>query len=200
MKCEEAGEWFGIYQDLSEDSAERLAVDLHVQECNECMKEFCMWQESALLIQELPMNDEQQDEPIATEWVNQNVMNRIYSEQSWYLPTVRRTYSFSFAFRRRVAGILAALLALFVCGFLYTAFGHTSGLNGYGSGVMETANVFSSSHQIGDSVHLEVPVASLSDPIMLNVIPTMPEYWVALSLLGMIMILLILNWFSRIRS
>ncbi|MCD9021182.1 anti-sigma factor family protein [Cohnella silvisoli] len=200
MKCEEAGEWFGIYQDLPEDSAERIAVDLHVQECSECAEEFSMWEESALLIQELPMNDEQQEEPIASEWVNQNVMSRIYAEQSWYMPTVRRTYSFSFAFRRKVAGILAALLALFVCGFLYTAFGHVRGVNGDGTGVMDTANVFATSQQVGDSVHLEVPVASLSDPIMLNVTPAMPEYWVALSMLGMIMTLLILNWFSRVRT
>jgi hypothetical protein len=200
MKCEEAGEWFGNYQDLPEDSDERLAIDLHVSECSQCAEEFSMWEESALLIQELPLNDEQLEEPIATEWVNQNVMNRIYAEQSWYMPAVRRTYSFSFAFRRKVAGILAALLALFVCGFLYTLFGRVSGSNGDGSGVMETANAFATSHQFGDSPHFDVPVASLSDPLMLNVTPAMPEYWVALSMLGMIMTLLILNWFSRVRA
>jgi hypothetical protein len=200
MKCDEAGEWFGIYQDLPEDSAERLAVDLHVSECSQCAEEFSMWEESARLIQELPFNDEVQEEPMTSEWVNQNVMNRIYADKSWYMPAVRRTYSFSFAFRKRVAGILAALLALFVCGFLYSVFGRASGANGDGSGVMETANAFASSRQFGGSVHLDVPVASLSDPIMLNVTPAMPEYWVAFSMLGMIMILLILNWLSRVRS
>jgi hypothetical protein len=127
-------------------------------------------------------------------------MNRIYAEQSWYMPAVRRTYSFSFAFRRRVAGILAALLALFLCGFLYTVFGRASGANGSGYGVMETANASLSSHQFGDSFHLDVPSASLSDPYMLNVTPAMPEYWVAFSMLGIIMTLLILNWLSRVRS
>lgn len=198
MKCEEAGEWFGVYQDLPEDSAERLAVDLHVQECSECAEEFRMWKESAQLIQELPLNDEQQDEPIAYEWVNQNVMNRIYAEKSWYMPAVRRTYSFSFSFRRKVAGILAALFALFVCGFLYTAFGPVRGVNG--SGVMETANALTSSSKVSDGVHFEIPQASLIDPVMANISPAMPEYWVALSMLGMIMTLLILNWFSRVRT
>ena len=103
MKCEEAGEWFGIYRDLPEDSAERLAVDMHVRECAECSEEFKIWEESALLIQELPFDDVQEDEPVTTAWMNQNVMNRIYTEQSWYMPTVRRTYSFTFAFRRKVA-------------------------------------------------------------------------------------------------
>ncbi|TFE30013.1 anti-sigma factor family protein [Cohnella luojiensis] len=203
MKCEEAGEWFGIYRDLPEDSAERLAVDRHVRECTECAEEFRIWEESALLIQELPFDEVQEDEPVTTAWMNQNVMNRIYAEQSWYMPTVRRTYSFTFAFRRKVAGILAALLALFVCGFLYTAFGGIGGIGGANSkdtNVTDSANAFAASHQSGDSLYLEVPVASLSDPYMLHVSPAMPEYWIALSIVGMIMTLLILNWFSRVRA
>jgi hypothetical protein len=199
MKCEEAAEWFGVYPDLPEDSDERIAVDLHVRECSECAEEFSIWAESALLIQELPINDAMDNEPVSTAWMNQNVMNRIYTEQSWYMPAVRRTYSFSFAFRRKVAGILAALFALFVCGFLYAAFGRIGG-SGDDTALMDTANVFAASHQGGDSMHLEVPVASLSDPIMLTVSPATPEYWVALSIVGMIMTLLILNWFSRVRT
>jgi hypothetical protein len=199
MNCEETGEWFGVYRDLPEDSTERLAVDLHVKGCRECSEEFSMWEQSALLIHEFPIHDGGQEEFISSDWVNENVMNRIYTEQSWYMPAVRRTYSFSFAFRRKVAGILAALLAIFVCGFLYTSFGHVSGINGDGSNVMKTAE-FSVNHQFSDSEHLNIPLASISEPYMLNVTPAMPEYWVALSMLGMIMTLLILNWFSRVRS
>ncbi|WP_256757311.1 hypothetical protein [Cohnella sp. WQ 127256] len=197
MKCEEAGEWFGIYQDLPEDSDDRLAVDVHVQQCKECAEEFSMWEESALLIHEFPMDDVQEDQPVTSQWVNQNVMNRIYAEQNWFMPTVRRTYAFTFSFKKKVAGVLAALFALFVCGFLYAAFGQNSGSSG---SVSKSANAFAVSHQFGDSIHLDVPVASLSDPIMLNVSPAMPEYWVALSIVGMIMTLLIMNWFSRVRS
>jgi hypothetical protein len=200
MKCEEAGEWFGIYRDLPEDSAERLAVDEHVRECAECAEEFGIWEESALLIHELPFDDVQEDEPVTSAWMNQNVMNRIYAEQSWYMPTVRRTYSFTYAFRRKVAVILAALLALFVCGFLYTVFGGIGGAKSEATGIMDSANAFAASHQSADSPYLEIPVASLSDPIMLNVSPAMPEYWIALSIVGMIMTLLILNWFSRVRT
>ncbi|BBI33216.1 anti-sigma factor family protein [Cohnella abietis] len=198
MNCEEAGEWFGIYQDLPEYSDERLAVDRHVQQCAECAEEFRIWEESAQLIQDLPVIEIQDESPIALEWVNKNVMNRIYAEQSWYMPAVRRSYSFSFAFRRKVAVVLTALFALFVCGFIYTAFDRSGGSNG--SGHSETATAFSISHSFNDSVHLDVPVASLSDPIMLTVTPAMPEYWVALSIIGMIMTLLILNWFTRVRT
>ncbi|QMV44393.1 anti-sigma factor family protein [Cohnella cholangitidis] len=197
MKCEEAVEWFGIYRDLPGDSADRIAVDLHVQSCSECAEEFRMWEESAELIHELPFNEADTDnERVASAWLNQNVMNRIYAEQKWYMPTVRRTYSFSFGFRRKIALVLAAMFTLFVCGFLYTVFSPDGGVSNKRSG----ADAFAVSHQYGDSIHLDVPVASLSDPIMLNVSPAMPEYWVALSIVGMVMTLLILNWFSRVRS
>jgi len=197
MKCEEAAEWFGVYRDLPADSEERLAVDLHVRDCPNCAEEFRIWEESAELILELPADDVETDSPYSPQWVNQNVMTRIYAEQSWYLPAVRRTYSFSYTFRRNVAAILAGLLALFVCGFLYTSFDRA---DRDVSGVVDTASAFASSRSFSNSVHLEVPVASLSDPIMLHVNPVMPEYWVALSMLGMIMTLLILNWLSRVRS
>lgn len=198
MKCEEAAEWLGIYRDLPEDSADKLAVDLHVQSCQECEEEFRIWEESALLLHEMPLNDDGIDGPFSSVRVNQSVMNRIYSEESWYMPTTRRTYAFSFVFRKRVASVLAALLAVFICGFLYSVFG--SGMSAGGSDKLESANAFAASHQYGDSVHLDVPVASLSDPILLNVSPALPEYWIAFSIVGMIMTLLILNWFSRVRS
>lgn len=200
MRCDEAGEWFGIYWDLPEDAPERLAVDLHVQGCPNCAEEFRLWEESAAIIQELPDGELPIDDAVSAQWVNDNVMNRIYTEQSWYLPAVRRTYAFSYGFKRKVAGLLAALLAIFIGGFLYTTLGNHGGASPKASGVMETANAFSASHGFGASMHLEVPVASLSDPIMLSVSPAMPEYWIALSMIGIVMTLLILNWLSRVRA
>ncbi|RED58710.1 hypothetical protein [Cohnella phaseoli] len=198
MKCEEAAEWFGIYRDLPDDSADKFAIDLHVQSCKACEEEFRMWEESALLIHELPLDDEQDVVPISSAQINKNVMDRIYTEQSWYMPATRRTYAFSFLFKKRVAGVLAALLALFVCGFLYASFG--SGIIVDQAGGRESANAFAVSHQYGDDIRLDIPVASLSDPIILNVSPAVPEYWIAFSIVGMIMTLLILNWLSRVRS
>ncbi|MFC5467752.1 anti-sigma factor family protein [Cohnella suwonensis] len=200
MKCEEAGEWFGIYRDLPEHSEERLAVDLHVAGCPECAEEFRMWEESALLIQELPLSDADEEETVSSAWVNQNVMNRIYAEQSWFMPTVRHSYSFTFAFRKKIAGVLAAMFALFVGGFLYTIYDRVTDGGRASSDLLDSASLFSTSHQAGDNVHFDVPMASLSDPIMLNVSPAAPEYWIALSIVGMIMTLLILNWFSRVRT
>ncbi|MNW18862.1 hypothetical protein D3C71_2185930 [compost metagenome] len=48
--------------------------------------------------------------------------------------------------------------------------------------------------------YAEVPVASISDPFVLKVVPAFPQYYVALSLLGLVMALLTLNWLSRTRN
>lgn len=199
MRCDEAGEWFGVYWDLPQDAPERLAVDLHVRECPACAEEFRLWEESESMIQQLPDNERTFEEASSAQWVNDNVMNRIYAEQSWFLPPVRRTYAFSYAFKRKIAGLLAGLLAVFVCGFLYTTMG-TIGIDDGRSEVISSAGAFAANHSFGDGVHLEVPVASIGDPIMLYVSPATPEYWVALSMLGIVMTLLILNWLSRVRS
>ncbi|TJY44334.1 hypothetical protein E5161_02815 [Cohnella pontilimi] len=195
MKCEQISEWIAEYRDFPEDSHERLAVDLHIPGCAACAEEFRLWEESAELIRALSGADQLEDPNLPSRELNQSVMSRIYSEQSWYMPAIRRTYAFSFAFRRTVALLLAGLLAIFGSAFLYTAWNRIAGDQGSPGGLMESAGTFD-----GQSITVDVPVASLSDPVVLHVTPVMPEYWVALSMLGMIMTLLILNWFSRVRS
>jgi hypothetical protein len=142
------------------------------------------------------LDDAELDE--TTSRMSRDVMSRIYAEQSWFMPTVRKTYAFTNAFRMKIAFLLATLLAVFGAAFLYTAWNRFSG-GDRSTGVMEAANAFAIDGNSGIQTVL-VPVASLSDPIILTVSPSMPEYWVALSLIGMIMILLILNWFSRVRA
>ncbi|WP_276351589.1 anti-sigma factor family protein [Cohnella caldifontis] len=194
MNCEQVTEWLGIYRDLPEDSPERLAVDLHVAGCADCAEQFRLWEESAELIRGLPLDDDELERTWVSDSLNRQVMDRIYSEQAWYMPAARRTYAFSSGFRKKVAAVLAALLAVFCGSFLYTAWKHMTAGNDTPE-VLDATGSLSSGFQTVD-----VPVASLSDVYALHVSPVMPEYWVALSLLGMIMMLLILNWFSRVRS
>jgi hypothetical protein len=68
------------------------------------------------------------------------------------------------------------------------------------SGIMDTANASGEGMVVNAGFYAEVPVASISDPFVLKVVPAFPQYYVALSLLGIIMTLLILNWLSRTRS
>lgn len=196
MKCEEAASWFGVYRDLPDSAPERIGVDIHIAGCPACAEEFRLWEESAELIKGFPLADETEERNGIADSMNRKVMDRIYTEQSWYMPAVRRTYAFTNAFRRKVALMLAGLLSLFGCAFLYTAWNRLNGGDGAG-GVIDSGMTFASLDGMTQTV--EVPTASLGDPVVLHVSPAMPEYWVALSMLGVIMMLLTLNWFSRVR-
>lgn len=200
MKCEQAEELFGVYWDLPEHAPDRVLVDIHIQSCAACAEQFRMWEESSDLIRDIPEDDKLEEEISAYQGMSDKVMSRIYSEQSWFVPTSRRTYSFTSSFRKKIAVVLAGLLAVFFGGFLYSTINRAIGPDSKITGVMETASAFAASHDLNSRVTIEVPTASLSEPYLLHVTPAMPEYWVALSMLGMIMTLLILNWFSRVRS
>jgi len=193
MNCEQASERFGIYHDLPGSSPERIAVDEHIAECSECREQFRLWEESSEMIKRLPMADAELESEQTVSQISRRVMDRIYAEQSWFMPAVRKTYAFSVRFRIKIALFLTALLAVFSCSFLYTVWKRNSASNQWGS------SAFTAADGVGAQT-VEVPVASLSDPIVLKMAPQMPEYWVALSLLGVIVVLLMLNWFSRIRS
>lgn len=200
MNCEQTQQAFGAYWDLPEDDAERLLVDNHLLTCESCREEFRMWEESAQLIR---MFSDDNDPIGIMDDVNVSVMDRIYTEQSWYMPVASKSYHFSKTFRRNVTLIIACFLAMFVVGLYHLL----TGTNDASSvdmakltGLIETADAASGGNPIPESFYADVPVASISDPIVLNIVPTVPQYYVALSLLGIIMTLLILNWFSRTRN
>lgn len=200
MKCLEVQQSLGTYWDLSESDAERLGIDQHLETCELCREEFRIWEESELLIRSFSMNG---DEFTPVDDMNRDVMDRIYSEQAWYMPVASRSYQFTRTFRRNITATIACCLAMFVCGLFYIL---TSSNDGSSSqvvkltGLLETANATGDNALISADFYADVPVASISDPLVLNVMPTIPQYWVALSLLGMIMTLLILNWFTRTRN
>ncbi|WP_308639155.1 anti-sigma factor family protein [Paenibacillus silvisoli] len=199
MKCVEVQQSFGVYWDLPEDDRERKSVNEHLLTCESCREEFRIWEESEQLIKFFsdPSND---IGPI--DHMNTGVMDRIYAEQSWYMPIPERSYRFTKTFRRNVTAIIACCMAMFVCGLFYVlkGMGDSSSVEvAKLTGLLETANAASDSTVISADFYADVPVASISDPIVLNIVPTVPQYYVALSLLGIIITLLILNWFSRTR-
>ncbi|MCA0754399.1 zf-HC2 domain-containing protein [Paenibacillus sp. N4] len=201
MKCNEAQEKFGEYWDLSEQDHERKAIDLHLLECEACAEQFRVWEESEDLIRFL---SEEEKFLGPTEHVNRSVMERIYAEDSWLMPASHKSYQFTKSFRRNLAIIIAACMAMFVSAFVVFVFDHEGGASKVEiselSGLMDTANVSGDGVVVTAGFFAEVPVASISDPFVLKVVPAFPQYYVALSLLGIVMTLLILNWLSRTRS
>jgi len=201
MKCEEAQELLGVYWDLPEDDRERATLEEHLLHCEPCAEQFGIWEKSESMIRNLT-KELPSDGPV--DHVNRGVMDRIYAEDTWFMPVKERTYHFTAAFRRKVAAIVACCLAMFTSAFFYLVFGRPSDPSAVQveklTGLLDTANASNQTAAISLDFYQDVPVASISDPIVLQVVPTVPQYWVALSLLGMIMTLLTINWISRTRA
>jgi hypothetical protein len=202
MKCEQAQELFGIYWDMPEDDRDRIALEQHMLDCEACAEEFRIWEDSALMIRDL---SQAETIVLPIDHVSKGVMDRIYAEESWFMPVKERTYQFSNAFRRNVAAVIASCMAMFATAFFYLVFGTTTTESSTEqvaklTGLLDTANASSDTAAISVEFYQEVPVASISDPLVLQVVPTFPQYWVALSILGMIMTLLTINWLSRTRA
>jgi hypothetical protein len=200
MKCDDVQDKFDVLGNFSEEDVEREAMEAHLLDCEHCAEQYRLWEESEEMIRMLSEEDEVVSAQM--EHVNRSVMDRIYAEQSWLLPVSQKSYHFSPAFRRNLAIVLAACLTIFTCTLIFFINGNENGTSeekmAQLTGLMDTANASGSDFVI--SAEFEVPVASVSDPFVLQVVPTFPQYWIALSLLGVVMSLLILNWLSRTRS
>ena len=201
MKCEEAKAKFGSYWEMPEDDAERIELEAHLLDCEQCSGQFGFWPEDDELIHQLA---EESSMIGPTDHVNRAVMERIYMEQTWYMPVPSKSYHFTRTFRRNTAIIIAACMAMFASAFFVFVFDYKDVPSGeqmeQWSGLMEAANASGDNDKMTAGFYAEVPVASISDPFVLKVVPAFPQYYVALSLLGLVTALLILNWLSRTRS
>ena len=202
MNCDQAQQWFGLVWDLPENDPERLQLEAHLAECERCAEEFRIWEESESILRRLQLADAGED---PDERINRSVMERIYREDFWLLPVKDRTDRWSESFRRGVAAAMATCLALFVSAFIYMAVGSPEQPSADEqiaklTGMIDTISSIDGAEPISIEFYQDMPVASISGPVVLTVVPTYPEYWIALSILGMIMTLLTINWFTRTRS
>lgn len=200
MKCAEVQDKFALYWDMPEDDPDRIEMEAHLLDCQECAELFGVWEESELLIREYS----EESLPIGpSDHVRRSVMDRIYAEQSWFMPVPSKSYQFSKSFRRNIAILIAACMAMFACAFFVFVFDYreapTKAEMQAMTGLIDTVNASGDAKMWTAGFYAEVPVASISDPFVLQVVPTFPQYYVALSLLGLVMALLILNWLSRTR-
>jgi hypothetical protein len=208
MKCDDIQELFGIYFDLPDDDIRRKCVDEHILRCRVCAEEFEIWLESTNLIRSMheipPM--QRKSTPITDK-----VMNRIYEDESWRIPVTDRIYQIPYKLRRNLTAIIALCLAVFVVSFLFNLVypSHSilsaeevspSGFNQVASaaGVISAGGLESTTNGISQTA-VASTTALIVEPIKLSYIHT-PNYWLALSLLGLISALLTMNWLSRTRS
>jgi hypothetical protein len=204
MKCSEIQDVFGTYWDLPEDDHQKILVNEHLKTCASCSEEFEFWRESNDLIQVSALVT---DRPVHYVHLTQNVMDRIYSDEGWKLPVSSRAYSISSKLRRNASTALAFCLTFFAISFIYSIVSESNSDDA--QAFIDASGLLPAATALGDGADLignsnffqEMPVASISDPLVLKMGPiTYPDYLVAVSLLGLISVLLFINWFSRTRT
>lgn len=203
MKCEDIQQWLSEYWDWPEEEIRRHQVNHHIRSCSACREEFRMWQESAKLIQDYSeagrMNA---SEPRVTD----SVMNRIYADEAWRIPIPHRTYNISYRMRKIMTLMMAFFLAVFVVSLFHslTTVKAEEPRNEWMTiaPVAQTINASILDAGDDDAILQGVPIASISDPLVLRIgtVNPDPNYWIAFSLLGIVSIILTMIWLSRVRS
>ncbi|GGO04307.1 hypothetical protein [Saccharibacillus kuerlensis] len=142
------------------------------------------------------------------ERMNRSVMDRIYEESPWLLPGETKTYASQHRFRSRAAVWIAALLAVFLVSFVYLAgWGipdqQKSAAQNVPAGVilqplMVKAGASDSADTEADDQ--QTSGRGIVDPLVAQIGPTHPQYWMFLSLTGMGLALLSLTRLATMRK
>lgn len=202
MNCHDIHALFEVYPDLPEDDVRRIQVRKHVEHCRTCKEELDFWENHAELLSSIHSYD---TVPEPTTSVSSQVMNRIYQTDTWRIPVPERMYLISNKMRRNFSAVLVCCLSLFVASFLFSLI---DGLEGTDSthgksvfGLHPVASAAASSESV-DFSRMPNAVASLTDPFLLqtNAMSTLPNYMLALSIIGTVSTLLIMNWWFRTKS
>ncbi|MFB5265954.1 hypothetical protein ACE41H_04020 [Paenibacillus enshidis] len=194
---------FGVLKDLPEQDPRRRMVEDHNAHCERCSAEWSGWQLSRSAMLQIP--DEVTEEQ--AENVNRRVMDRIYAESPWLVPGENRRSRISPALRRSISAWIAGFLAIFLCSFLVlTMSSHPVG-NGQGhtstgaqqSGILPTG--VAGADSVSDSIKVVIPepINGIMEPLIGNIVPAYPEYWMVLSFLAVALALLSIGWVHRVR-
>ncbi|WP_020616662.1 hypothetical protein [Paenibacillus daejeonensis] len=198
MTCEEAQETFAWYWDLAADDPARQAVDQHAFHCVCCQEELRLWEESRSLVRAL--GAEQEFRADTLNGINHQVMDRINREQSWLTPLRRKSRAFTGKLRRKTVAATACAMLFFLAGLFYLITGGTT--QHPAEQIIQMPGILdgSGATTVSAKFYENVPMASISDPIMLHGSPSISPYLVAMSLAALLMTLLAMNWLLRTRT
>ncbi|MEK4249802.1 anti-sigma factor family protein [Paenibacillus sp. FSL W7-1287] len=203
MNCKQVDELLHTYWQLDEENPLRIEIEAHLFDCEHCAANldlepiaFPVLDEKESLLGNSALHSSAN--------ISENVMKRIYEEEAWYMPITSKRYQFTKSFRRNAAIAIASCLAMFSIAlflFIFDYYKNTTAMpTAKVSGIVDVANA-SANEGVYTSIYTgSIPVASISDPIVLQVVPTFPQYYVALSFVGIVMTLLVMGWFTRTRQ
>jgi hypothetical protein len=203
MKCREAKELFGVLNDLPEQDPRRKMVEDHNAHCERCSAEWSSWQLSRSAM--LQISDEVTEEQ--AESVNRRVMERIYAESPWLVPGENRRSRISPVLRKTISAWIAGFLAVFLCSFLVLTMSSSPVGKSHGhaligaqqSGILPTGVAGSDSVTGSFEVVIPEPTYGIMEPLIGNIVPAYPQYWMVLSFLAVALALLSIGWVHRVR-
>lgn len=207
--CEEINANLGSYWELPDNDLRRRRIDEHLKTCWRCESEFKLWEQSHFLIQQ-----SKERSTLAAvekkESVSPHVMSRIYKEESWKRPVSSGFFPISYQLQRRLSVLTAFCMALFVFSFFHSIFSDDPAYEAQTydqlSGLMPVASAVGGTGDVAGTAGSDglqgIPVASISDPMLFRMepLPSDPNYFFVISILGMAATVLIMNWLSRVRS
>jgi hypothetical protein len=201
MNCQDVLERLGEYRDLSPDDPVKADIDRHVCDCASCREEFLFWQQSAKLILTVA---EPADMRLRTGSVADKVMARIYETESWRKPVVLHTYSLSWRVRRNVMACFAMCLAFFFAAFMLSLVPDADEVAVSPEFNIQVVTVVAQgeSPEVQPSIFSDTPVVSVGPTVLLMAgsAQTTANVYMAASISGLIITLLLMNWLSRLRA
>lgn len=188
---------FGVMPDLPEHHPQRKMLEWHILGCESCAAEYQIWTESLDAVQALPIEVSEEE----AEAVNRRVMDRIYAESPWLAPDIRDK-DYSRRIRRRVTLWSACFLAVFLVSTLLFFIGGTmekKEANKPATGIVPAA-VVTTDTEIPEDFTFELPSVSrgVVEPFVVQLGPAYPQYWMLLSMAGMVLALV--SWKGIRRS
>ncbi|MEY4479957.1 MAG: hypothetical protein RLZZ267_635 [Bacillota bacterium] len=200
MSCQQFQEQLPMYWDLSNNDPLKIEMDQHKLFCTACQSDFAFWQESNDLIHDIPVEEIQVD----SKRLSSSVMERIYTDEKWRAPIHTRSFGLSLSARRNMSLAVAFFMALFVISFVASLMHNpTSDAQEYVSAqTPATAVAVAVDPAAVETDDSNMLLASISEPPLIQIksINDDPNYYVAISLFGMTVALLTLNWLNRVKN
>ncbi len=201
MNCTECNEILSEYWDLPDNDIRRVSVNRHLSTCQACREEFEIWQTSTDWIQ---LSKESEQSGVVYKPISTDVMSRIYKDEAWRLPLTFKNYTFTYKVRRNIMATFALFMALFIVTFVNSLTSDSEVSTDFNqmTGIIDTAHADKLNIDSNPTMFDGMPVASISAPTILRMGPiqTYTDYLLALSILGFVFTLLIMNWLSRLRA
>jgi hypothetical protein len=117
------------------------------------------------------------------EVINVKVMERIYLESPWLMPGDGKSAGTSAIVRHRLSLWIACFLAVFLSSVLYfTMFRTPADITVAHSGIVETG--VAGSMEWTSTYPILGSEGGIIEPLVVNMGPTHPQYWMMLSMLG----------------